>query len=192
MELNSVTHPSSELCSGAVDCRTNPLGTIYAGSFVGDGSGLTGVGSGTDLSSWGDPQVSTLGPVFGNTSGVYFDEYGIAAVAHIAQTAEDAGNAANASSSFNDFFWNYGGQYIGTLGTPVGNVYTTCIGDSDHFIPSVFSDYIKANRINSQSFVCYTAMTLPDSAQCGTIVYSRHAGGHFYGLTDDGWKQLDN
>ena len=170
------------------------INSLTANYFYGDGSGLTNVGGGggTDVSSWGDPQVSGFGPVFGNTSGTYFDEYGIAAVARVAQTAENAGSAANAGSNFNDFFWNYGGQNIGTVGTPVDNFYGT-IGDSDNWCANAFITNIEGGKITAdQYFTCYTGMALPDPAQTGSICYSRHAGGHFYGLTDDGWKQLDN
>ena len=81
----------------------------------------------------------------------------------------------------------------GGIWSPVGNIYTTCIGDSDHWIPNIFSESIEAGTIYADEyFVCYPGMTLPSPAPCGTICYSRHNGGHFYGMTDDGWKQLDS
>ena len=81
---------------------------------------------------------------------------------------------------------------IGGVWSPAGSFYGT-IGDSDHWISNAFVDNIEAGKIwADEYFVCYTGMSLPDPAPCGTICYSRHAGGHFYGMTDAGWKQLDS
>ena len=210
----------------------SPLGTIYAGAFVGDGSGLWNVGSGsTDLSNY----TGNIGQSYVPMGAIYASSFNGDGSSMICGYAYTSGGAAAAQVPFNDFFssiTNYGsmdvGQsggaiqnvyaqyfygdgsgltnvgggtpdlstYTGNIGgiwSPVGNIYTTCIGDSDNWIPNVFSENIEAGTIHADEyFVCYTGMSLPSPAPCGTICYSRHAGGHFYGMTDDGWKQLDS
>ena len=218
---------------------SNPLGTVYANSFVGDGSGLTNVGSGDFSSYTGDigqyyapagaiyayyfygdgsalTNVPSNGPSLGyqnlGSSGapcavVYADNLNVGnfVLTNTSPAPETAGSVYFNGTDFLGYDganWkafsggampdlsDYGGN-IGTYSTPAGSFYGT-VGDSDHFNASAFVTYIEAERVAAQNFTVYTAMTLPTETFTGSIVYSRHAGGHFYGLTDDGWKQLDN
>ena len=67
------------------------------------------------------------------------------------------------------------------------------VGNSDYWCANVFVTNIEAGTIHADEyFVCYTGMSLPSPAPTGTICYSRHAGGHFYGMVEGEWKQLDN
>ena len=199
-----------------------PLGTVYANSFVGDGSGLTNIGGSSDLSGYtGDigNSGSRAGELYCQTlhsydihaegSNVYagrgiFSDYVV--LPSLNYCPEAGGIYFNATTG--EFYGCNGSEqvpfggvpdlstYSGNIGgiwSPVGNIYTTCIGDSDHWIPNIFSESIEAGTIYADEyFVCYPGMTLPSPAPCGTICYSRHNGGHFYGMTDDGWKQLDS
>ena len=99
------------------------LGTVYANYFVGDGSGLSNVGGGTDLSSWGTPDIWGLGPVFGNQNGFYFDAQG---------NVGFAGHSAIATNVPNDFFPWYArqNQDFGESSLPLGTVYANSfVGD---------------------------------------------------------------
>ena len=78
-------------------------------------------------------------------------------------------------------------------GTPDLSNYTGTVGNSDIWCANVFSISAEIGTLFvDQYLTCYTGMSLPSPVPTGTICYSRHAGGHFYGMTDDGWKQLDN
>ena len=96
---------------GAQDIGTlnNPYGTVYALGFVRDGTDLTS--GGADVSSWGDPQLDLIGPVFSNPNGLYFDSIGAAL------TARTANNAPN---NFVNGYQN--GEDFGTSGAPLGTI----------------------------------------------------------------------
>ena len=67
------------------------------------------------------------------------------------------------------------------------------VGNSDDWCANVFVTNIEAGTIHADEyFVCYTGMSLPSPSPTGIICYSRHAGGHFYGMVEGEWKQLDN
>ena len=179
-----------------------PLGTVYANYFVGDGSGLTNVSaSGASLG------YQNLGSSGAPCAVVYADNLNVGnfVLTNTSPAPETAGSVYFNGTDFLGYDganWkafsggampdlsDYGGN-IGTYSTPAGSFYGT-VGDSDHFNASAFVTYIEAERVAAQNFTVYTAMALPTETFTGSIVYSRHAGGHFYGLTDDGWKQLDN
>ena len=203
-----------------------PLGTVTANYFVGDGSGLTNVGSGsTDLSDY----TGNIGQSYAPMSAIYaYSFYGDGAgltnvtasgaslgyqnlgsnsapCAVIYADNLDVGNilftntstpAESAGAFYFDgtHFRGYDGTNWQQFGGPLDlDPYRGNVGNSDEWCANVFVTNIEAGTIHADEyFVCYTGMSLPSPAPTGTICYSRHAGGHFYGLTDDGWKQLDN
>ena len=133
-----------------------------------------------------------------------------------ALTAGYANTAGASQFDFNTFFGiGWGTQDIGSVNYPYGTMYansfvgdgsgltglstpdlssyTGAVGNSDYWCSNVFANSIEVGDIRVDgSIKLYTAMALPSDAFIGTIFYSRHDGGHFYGFTDDGWKQLDN
>ena len=102
----------------------------------------------------------------------------------------DNANTAHYASGAGSCGW---ADVAGSVSSLDLDPYRGNVGNSDDWCANVFADNIEAGTIHADEyFVCYTGMSLPSPAPCGTICYSRHAGGHFYGMVEGEWKQLDN
>jgi len=181
--------PDMSSYRGDIGNSGTPAGYIYASGFYGDGGNLWNINA--ENCEYAGAPLSNFNGFFGwMMPGMDLGDSSSNILGNIYATAfyGDGSNLTGVSADLTSYTGNIGGVW-----SPVGNIYTTCIGDSDHWIPNVFSENIEAGTIHADEyFVCYTGMSLPSPAPCGTICYSRHAGGHFYGMTDDGWKQLDS
>ena len=178
---------------------------VYANYFYGDGSGLTNVGSGGSNpsqlfdssgavvvldASAGWPMVLFNGVM--TTMPVNDGNNRVVAYDGSTMTIDNADNAntANYASGAGSCGW---ADVAGSVSSLDLDPYRGNVGNSDDWCANVFADNIEAGTIHADEyFVCYTGMSLPSPAPTGTICYSRHAGGHFYGMVEGEWKQLDN
>jgi len=142
-----------------------PLGNVYASYFCGDGGNLYNItGSSVGISDLDLPAYT------GNIGYPLYPAGTIYATSFVG----DGGN-------------------LTSLPVPDLSGYTGNIGTSDFNLPNIFALNACFGQLEVDGNVSISAgASLPSPASVGTICYSRHAGGHFYGMTDDGWKQLDS